>query len=959
MMSKVVASSSKSKSSLTAASSASSNAAATSTSGEDGDGAANQQIPVYTRADLLKPIPSLNDATPATRTSLLIQKLRLCSVLFDWSDPNPNQQSADAMARDVRAKEVKRQQLLELVEYIGKNKNIYTEQVLQEIINMVSANLFRALPPKTEITGGGEGGDEDDPVFEPSWPHLQIVYEFFLRFIVSSEVDLRTLKKYINGSFVLRVLELFDSEDHRERDYLKTILHRIYAKFMSLRAFIRKAINNVFYVFIYDTERHNGIAELLEILGSIINGFALPLKQEHKTFLRKVLTPMHKVKALAAFHQQLSYCFPETDTRVLTNHGFLFLDQVESLRASGQTVTFACYDKQSQQIMYRDGKLIIKTQEQHDGTLVDLTHTMEQKRWEHGSDEYGSDNNDDSNHLSLRVTPEHRMYVSKDAAPDSSFEKVTAASLLSSPPNATVRQLCAARAGCSGDLDRVRSELSQSLDLKSDEEIDAFLQLYGFWLGSGSLTEDSVVLSPMNAEQAEWLDERLAEVGLPSSDCITSRGHRFITASRWFAYFHSQYNSSKKEDVGIAVPAASSPTASPCVSPVASASVTPVSSRRPSVAFDDAHHTIALSPFSASSEKQSEKGLMSWVLQACSSSQLRMLLDGLQRATSLLNEKDDSVLTSSLRLRDELLVAMLHAGYSSFFELAHSKGHILAYSEATDNGLTVHSVAEAARLSETEQAKCMPLHAANDVWRVRYSDADSPTSTPTLHCTSEITHSQGYTDRVWCVDVDHADHLIMAQRAHRNTVGVVTKSSRPVIVGNCVTQFVDKDPQLAVPVLSGLIHYWPRTNSAKEVLFLNELEELLELTQPEEFRQMLQPLFKQIALAIGSPHFQVAERALFLWHNEYISHLIADHRADVLPILFPVLHVNSQHHWNPTVNNLTLNVLKIFMELDAGIVEEASKKYAERQADKAKGRKEREELWAKLTAQANNALIKS
>lgn len=48
------------------------------------------------------------------------------------------------------------------------------------------------------------------------------------------------------------------------------------------RPFIRKAINNVFYRFVFETERHNGIAELLEILGSIINGFALPLKEEHK-----------------------------------------------------------------------------------------------------------------------------------------------------------------------------------------------------------------------------------------------------------------------------------------------------------------------------------------------------------------------------------------------------------------------------------------------------------------------------------------------------------------------------------------------------------------------------------------------------------------------------------------------------------------------------------------------------
>ena len=51
------------------------------------------------------------------------------------------------------------------------------------------------------------------------------------------------------------------------------------------RPFIRKAINNVFYRFVFETEHHNGIAELLEILGSIINGFALPLKEEHKVGL--------------------------------------------------------------------------------------------------------------------------------------------------------------------------------------------------------------------------------------------------------------------------------------------------------------------------------------------------------------------------------------------------------------------------------------------------------------------------------------------------------------------------------------------------------------------------------------------------------------------------------------------------------------------------------------------------
>ncbi|KAL5969744.1 Serine/threonine-protein phosphatase 2A 56 kDa regulatory subunit delta isoform [Taenia solium] len=105
-----------------------------------------------------------------------------------------------------------------------------------------------------------------------------------------------------------KLLELFDSEDPRERDLVKTIMHRIYGKFLFLRSYIRRQFSNVFYKFIYETERHNGISEMLEILGSIINGFAVPLKAEHKTYLMRVLIPLHKVKSLSVYHAQLAYC---------------------------------------------------------------------------------------------------------------------------------------------------------------------------------------------------------------------------------------------------------------------------------------------------------------------------------------------------------------------------------------------------------------------------------------------------------------------------------------------------------------------------------------------------------------------------------------------------------------------------------------------------------------------------
>mmetsp|Transcript_8008 Transcript_8008/g.24070 ORF Transcript_8008/g.24070 Transcript_8008/m.24070 type:complete len:231 (+) Transcript_8008:64-756(+) len=211
-------------------------------------------------------LPAFKDVAASERANLFVRKLRLCAVICDFSEGSGND----------REKEIKRQTLLELVDYVNSAKQPFAEHIMPEVVSMVSANIFRPLP--TRSRDAPFDPEEDEPILEAAWPHLHIVYEFFLRFVVSGSTEAKVARKYIDTTLITRFLELFDSEDPRERDYLKTILHRIYGKFMPHRAFIRKAISNVFYRFIYETERHNGVAELLEILGSIINGFALPLK---------------------------------------------------------------------------------------------------------------------------------------------------------------------------------------------------------------------------------------------------------------------------------------------------------------------------------------------------------------------------------------------------------------------------------------------------------------------------------------------------------------------------------------------------------------------------------------------------------------------------------------------------------------------------------------------------------
>lgn len=247
----------------------------------------------------IEPLLAFNDVSNSEKMNLFISKLSLCCVVFDFNDPSKN----------TTEKDLKRVTLIELLDFVASGPPRFSEPAILAMCKMCAVNLFRVFPPnyRSSSSGGGEN-DDDEPVFDPAWTHLQIVYDILLKFITCSSVESKVAKKYINHLFILRLLDLFESEDPRERECLKAIMHRVYGKFMVHRPFIRKHISNIFYRFVFENERHCGIAELLEIFGSVITGFALPLKEEHKIFLWRVLIPLHKPKCLGVYFQQLSYC---------------------------------------------------------------------------------------------------------------------------------------------------------------------------------------------------------------------------------------------------------------------------------------------------------------------------------------------------------------------------------------------------------------------------------------------------------------------------------------------------------------------------------------------------------------------------------------------------------------------------------------------------------------------------
>jgi serine/threonine-protein phosphatase 2A regulatory subunit B' len=164
-----------------------------------------------------------------------------------------------------------------------------------------------------------------------------------------------------------------------------------------------------------------------------------------------------------------------------------------------------------------------------------------------------------------------------------------------------------------------------------------------------------------------------------------------------------------------------------------------------------------------------------------------------------------------------------------------------------------------------------------------------------------------------------------------------------------MAQYVEKDPRLAKDIITSMLRFWPVSITSKQVLFLNELEETLELTQPAEFDAMQRPLFSRIAKCITCPHFQVAERTLFLWNNDYIVKLINQSREKLYPLIIGALYKNSKKHWNQAVHGLTFNVLKLLMEADPSLFDECSAKYRqEEDSEEQRTKEERLEKWDKI-----------
>lgn len=197
-------------------------------------------------------------------------------------------------------------------------------RLFQELIYLIEKMIFRPFPPFQSLAPCNVFVDDTltDPMDtegtytvkmeytleDQSWGLLTACYDILEKTMEQMDHLDKSLRKSIfSETFTSRFIALCKSPNHKERQLVKNGLHRLYYTLTQQRARIRTEIANELYEFLYETGNHYGIAELLEILGSIVNGFACPVKLEHVQMLEKALIPLHGSPAFLSYHQQLMY----------------------------------------------------------------------------------------------------------------------------------------------------------------------------------------------------------------------------------------------------------------------------------------------------------------------------------------------------------------------------------------------------------------------------------------------------------------------------------------------------------------------------------------------------------------------------------------------------------------------------------------------------------------------------
>jgi DNA-directed RNA polymerase beta subunit len=208
-------------------------------------------------------------------------------------------------------------------------------------------------------------------------------------------------------------------------------------------------------------------------------------------------------------------CLAE-DHQILTNKGFLFLDEMQKQYEHGEDLLVASYDEASKSMLYeKPTDMIVK--EARTQTMIEITQRAESSRDTKGS-----------NGISLVVTPKHDLYTCSGRFEadqikwsTDGFQKTKAGTLVENEALA-VKMTSGYGVSQTTDDSHILRDLVGRLHI-DPTHVQSMLELYGYWLGS---SRTSILgFSAVNVHDFKWIKQMFDHLGL-------EEGHRYETSEQ-------------------------------------------------------------------------------------------------------------------------------------------------------------------------------------------------------------------------------------------------------------------------------------------------------------------------------------------------------------------------------------------------------------------------------------------
>lgn len=165
---------------------------------------------------------------------------------------------------------------------------------------------------------------------------------------------------------------------------------------------------------------------------------------------------------------------------------------------------------------------------------------------------------------------------------------------------------------------------------------------------------------------------------------------------------------------------------------------------------------------------------------------------------------------------------------------------------------------------------------------------------------------------------------------------------------SAIELYVAKDSSLIEPILSGIIRYWPKTCTHKEVMFIDAIDDYLGMIGPLDFEKIAELIFMHIARVVKSSHTEVADHALNLFTNRHILSLIRPHNSVIMSIMLPALIDVSKDHWSPSTLKRAHIAMEFFLVSDSSLFYVLMTKHKLQKELKRQRQRERDYKWKKL-----------